>query len=104
MEINLIPFVTILGMAAATYATRVGGLWLMGQVRPTRRVEAWLGHIPGAILIAIVAPAIVEGGLPAALAALATGLAAWRTGNLFVAMAVGVVAVWGARLLLGFLP
>ena len=101
MAVNFIPFVTILGMAAATYATRVGGLWLMDQVRPTRRVEAWLGHIPGAILVAIVAPAIVEGGLAAALAALATTLAAWRTGNLFVAMAVGVVTVWGARLLLG---
>ena len=33
---------TILGMALATYATRAGGLWLMGYVKPSPRVERWL--------------------------------------------------------------
>jgi len=47
---------TILGMALITYATRAGGLWLMGRVQPTPRLERWLRSLPGAILVALVAP------------------------------------------------
>jgi len=47
---------TILLMALATYATRAGGLWLASRLTLSGRVEAWLDHIPGAILVSIVAP------------------------------------------------
>jgi len=80
----------IVGMALATYATRSGGLWLMGRVTPTRRVEAWLSHVPGAILVAIVAPGIVTGGLAAVGASLATVVVAARTKQLLLAMVAGV--------------
>ncbi len=37
--------VTIVGMALVTYMVRAGGLWLMGFVKPSPGVEAWLkGH------------------------------------------------------------
>lgn len=83
---------TIAGMALLTYATRAGGLWIIGRVRPTPRLERWLGHLPGAILAALVAPA--------ALAAALTALVAVRSGNLLAAMLVGVAAVYALRLLL----
>lgn len=80
----------IVGMALATYATRSGGLWLMGRVRPTPRVEAWLSHVPGAILVAIVAPGIITGGLATVGASFATVLVAARTKQLLLAMVAGV--------------
>lgn len=89
--------IAILGMALATYATRAGGLWLMGFVKPSPRMEAWLHALPGAVLVALVAPAVVSGGLAAAVAALATLLVALRTKNLLLAMVIGVVLVWVLR-------
>ena len=37
----------ICGMALVTYATRVGGIWLMVRVSPTPRVAALLRAFPG---------------------------------------------------------
>ncbi|HLW03377.1 MAG TPA: AzlD domain-containing protein [Ktedonobacterales bacterium] len=82
--------VAILGMAVATYVTRAGGLWLMRFVSPSPRVEAWLRHLPGAVLVALIAPAIVEDGMIGAAGALATALIAARTRNLLLSILVGV--------------
>lgn len=92
--------ITIAGMALVTYLTRIGGLYLMNFVTPTPRVEAWLRHIPGTILIAIIAPAVFSTSLAQTLAALATLLAALYSKNILVAMIVGIVAVWLLRMLL----
>jgi len=89
--------ITILAMAVVTYTTRAGGLWLMGFVQPSPRVEAWLDTLPGAVLVALIAPEVISGGLAAALAALATLLVALRTKNLLLAMVVGVAVVWALR-------
>jgi uncharacterized membrane protein len=80
-------------MALATYATRAGGLWLASRLALSERAEAWLDYIPGAILVSIVAPVVLTGGLAEALAALAVILVASRTGNLPIAMVTGVLAV-----------
>ena len=88
-----VAVLTILGMAAVTYMTRAGGLWLMGRVPLSPRVEAWLRHVPGAVLAALVAPSIFTAGPAEALAALATTLVAARTRNFLLAIAVGVAAV-----------
>jgi uncharacterized membrane protein len=92
---------TIVGMGLVTYATRAGGLWLMGRIPTSPRLEAWLRQIPGAILISIVAPAALTAGPAEALASLATLLVAARTRNLLLAMVVGVAAVWALRRMLG---
>ncbi len=55
--------ITILGMALVTYATRAGGFWLMGLVTPSPRIEAWLRQIPGAVLVAIIAPTVLASSL-----------------------------------------
>ena len=70
------------------------------QAALSPRAEAWLRQIPGAVLAAIVAPAVFSGGPAEALAAAATALVAARTRNLLLAVAVGVGAVFALRLLL----
>ncbi len=107
MQLNPVSVLTIVGMALVTYATRIGGLWLMGRVTPSPRVEAWLHNIPGAVLVAIVTPAALSNGPADALAAAATALVAARTRNLLLAIALGVAAAWALRRLLsasGFSP
>jgi uncharacterized membrane protein len=87
-------------MAIATYATRSGGLWLASRLALSERTEAWLGYIPGAILVSLVAPTVLTGGLAETLAAMAVILVALRTGSLPVAMVAGVGAVLVLRAVL----
>ena len=92
---------TILLLALVVYLTRIGGAVLGGWLRPSPRLEAGLRALPGAVLIAIVAPAVVSGGPGGWAAALATGLVAWRTGgNTLLAMVVGVLVAAATRALL----
>lgn len=91
----------ILGMALATVAIKSGGLLLANRLPTTGFVAAWLKHIPGAVLAALVAPAVFSGGLAEAVAALATGIAWLLTRNLLPAMAAGVLTVYLMRLALG---
>jgi len=100
MHNDTLALITILGMALVTYATRAGGFWLMGLVSPSPRVEAWLRQIPGAVLVAIIAPTVLASSLAETLAALAAALVALRTKNVLVAMVVGVGAVWVLRMVL----
>jgi uncharacterized membrane protein len=100
MQNEPLTLITILGMALVTYATRAGGFWLMGLVTPSPRIEAWLRQIPGAVLVAIVAPTVLASSLAETLAALATVLVAIRTKNVLAAMVIGVAAVFLLRLIL----
>lgn len=93
MGIDPQALLAIVLMALATYATRAGGLWLASRFTLSGRVEAWLGYIPGAILVSLVAPAVLASGLAEAFAALAVVLVALRTRSLPLAMVVGVGAV-----------
>lgn len=94
---SLEALITILGMAAVTYAIRAGGLLLANRLPTTGFVAAWLRHLPGAVLAALVAPAILKGGPAEWLAAAATALIYALTRNLFGAMVGGVVAVFLLR-------
>lgn len=87
--------VAILVMALVTYLTRVGGFWLMRLVPEGGFVRQWLHHLPGAVVIAILAPMALEGGWgsPVAIAA-AVGLGALRASALIATFgAVALVAV-----------
>lgn len=92
---------TILGMAAVTYAIRAGGMLLANRLPSDGFVARWMKHVPGAVLAALVAPAIIRGGMAEVIAAAATALIYVATRNLFAAMAGGVLAVYLARLVLG---
>lgn len=99
MRIDLAALLAILGMGAVTYLTRVSGFWLLGRVTPTKRVEAWMQAIPGAVLISLIAPALLASGMVGFIAAAATVLIAARTHKLLPALLAGVVIVAAARLL-----
>jgi branched chain amino acid efflux pump len=93
MQNETLTLLTILGMALVTYATRAGGFWLMGLVTPSSRVEAWLKQIPGAVLVALIAPTVIASSIAETLAAVATVIVAIRTKNVLLAMLVGVATV-----------
>lgn len=101
MAVDLATLLTILGMALATYATRAGGLWLMGRLPTSKPVEAGLRHIPGAVLISLIAPSALTQGPAEAIAALATVVIAARTRSVLAAMLVGVATVWVLRRVIG---
>lgn len=89
----------ILGMAAATYLTRVFGFWLVGLVPIRGRARAALEAVPGAVLTAVIAPMVIAG--PAeAVAALVT-LAVARHAPVPVAVVGGVAAVALLRMVAG---
>ena len=83
----------IVGMAAVTYATKAGGLWLIGRIDLSERAEAGLDVLPGAVVVAFVAPALADGGVPEWVAAGATVAVAYRTGSLLLSLGVGVGTV-----------
>jgi uncharacterized membrane protein len=99
MQNETLTILTILGMALVTYASRAGGFWLMGLVTPSPRVETWLKQIPGAVLVALIAPTILASSIAETLAAIATVLVAIRTKNVLIAMLVGVATVALLRLI-----
>lgn len=73
---------TLLGMALVTYATRAGGHWLMSRIPHSPAVERWLQYLPGAVLVAIIAPTLFSTGPAEILAAAALSLR--NTGRCFL--------------------
>ena len=92
--------IAILGMALVTIAVKASGLLLADRLPRDGFAAAWLRHIPGAVLAALVAPALVTGSPAEVVAAIATGGIFILTRNLFAAMATGVVTVYLVRLLI----
>jgi uncharacterized membrane protein len=91
--------VVVLAMAVVTYATKASGLWALGRVDISERVEAGLDALPGAVMVAFVAPALANGGPAEWGAAVATAAVARRTGNLLLSLIVGAITVVALRTL-----
>jgi len=94
-------WLAIAGMALATYLTRASGLLLSSRLSLGPRGQAFLAALPGSILTAIVAPAVLASGPAEGLASLLTVAVAAKWRNLPLAMFAGVGAVFALRLLLG---
>jgi len=90
----------ILAMAVVTYLTKAGGLWLVSRLELSDRVAVGLDALPGAVVVAFVAPALADGGVPEWAGAAATVVVAKRTGNLLASLTVGVAVVFLSRTLL----
>ncbi|MCZ8042191.1 MAG: AzlD domain-containing protein [Beijerinckiaceae bacterium] len=92
MTLDPQTLLAILGMAIATYATRLAGLALAGRLQLSPRAQAAFDAIPPAVLVAVIAPSALATGWPETAAALLAALAATRLPLLGV-VAVGVAAV-----------
>ena len=91
MTLSMTALLAILGMAVATYLTRIGGYWLV-QVLPVRgRLASALDAIPGAVLIALIAPIVFAKGAPEALAGAIVLIAALRLPTAVVVV-IGIAA------------
>jgi branched-subunit amino acid transport protein len=95
-------WLTILGMALVTYATRVTTmLALRGDVAPWLR--RWLSYVPVAMFTALILPPLLlverDGAKalalgPALPAGLVGGIVAWRGGNVLLTIGAGMVMFW----------
>ncbi|KPV51539.1 hypothetical protein SE17_20615 [Kouleothrix aurantiaca] len=98
-------WLTILGMALATYATRVTAmLALRGELAPW--LQRWLGYVPAAVFVALILPPLLlreQNGArllalgPALPAGIVGALVAWRTGNVLLTIIGGLLAFWALR-------
>jgi uncharacterized membrane protein len=91
LRVELLPL--LLALALASFTCRAGGFWLMRFVTVTPRLRAMLAAAPLAVMIGIVTPAALRGGIAeiAGLAATFAAMRLWRSDLL--AMFVGVAAV-----------
>jgi branched-subunit amino acid transport protein len=103
----------VAGMALVTFAVRYPVLALVSKATLPPSLLAALKFIPPAVLTAIIIPALlaptgdrVDFSLTNdyLVAGVITTLVAWRTKNLLLTLAVGMVALWGWRLLLAWPP
>ncbi len=80
-------------LTVASYACRAGGFWLMRFIAITPRLEAALRAAPLAVMVGVVAPAALRGGIAELIGLAVVGLAMWWRGNDVIAMLAGVAAV-----------
>ncbi|HEX2546289.1 MAG TPA: AzlD domain-containing protein [Ramlibacter sp.] len=93
MDVDRHFLLAIAAMAAASYACRIAGFLLMGYVPITPRVEAALKAIPLGVMIGIVMPTVLRGGLPEWLGLAVVFVVMKRTGKDVVAALAGAAAV-----------
>ena len=90
-------YLLIAAAALATYALRLGGLLLADRLPTTGKFRKFMDALPGTILLSLVAPWVILSGIVGCLAAVLTGVCAYKTGNVFVSMLLGVATVAIAR-------
>ncbi|MEJ7763247.1 MAG: AzlD domain-containing protein [Thermomicrobiales bacterium] len=91
---NLAAYLAIVAMALVTYATRVLGPVLTRVLPDSPRLDAALAAVPGAVLVAIVVPAVLAAGEPGLVATVVVVLVTARTQKPLLGATAGVVVVW----------
>ena len=89
MSVDATTLAAILAMAAATYFTRIAGVWIAKNFALSGRASAAVEAIPGSVLVAVIAPLVAGAGPSGLCAGLLTALAAWRL-SLIYAVAIGI--------------
>ncbi|MEQ1524945.1 MAG: AzlD domain-containing protein [Aestuariivirga sp.] len=100
MSLDPTILLAIIGMALATYATRVSGLYLMRGMTVKGRLKAALDAMPPAILMAVIAPTILTTGIAETIAAAITATAAFMRLPFIVTILIGVMSVVLLRMVL----
>jgi uncharacterized membrane protein len=85
-------WLAIVAMALVTFMIRASGFFLMGYVPLTPRVRSILNALPGAVVVAIVLPLVVRGGLPAWVAVTASVAVMVLRRNDMLAVVCGMAA------------
>lgn len=93
IEASVIPVSIILGMAVLTYVTKAGGLWVLEQVELSDRAKSGLEALPGGIIIAILAPELLQGGPPEWAAAAVVLVVVRRTDSILLSIGTGIFTV-----------
>jgi uncharacterized membrane protein len=88
----------VLGMAVATYGTRLAGYWLLQGRAITGRWKAALEAVPPAILTAVIAPTVFMQGMAEMIAGALTLAAAMFRLPLLVVICIGIGSVALLRL------
>ncbi len=100
MTLQLSTLIAIIGMALATYATRVAGLFLMRHVNVKGRTKAAFDALPPAILMAVIAPTIIATGFAETLAAAITASSAFLRLPMIVTIVIGMASVVLLRMII----
>jgi len=61
IDLDPLTVATIFAMALATYVAKAGGMWVLDRIEISERTEAGLEALPGGIIVAILAPRLVDG-------------------------------------------
>lgn len=83
-------FLVIASCALLTYSLRLGGLLLAGRLPKTGRFKTFMDALPGTILLSLIIPAAINGGPLSWGATGITALVSLKSGNIFLAMVVGI--------------
>lgn len=100
MRIDPATLATIVAMGLATYLTRVAGYWLVRRFTLSGRVQAGLEAVPGAILIALIAPAAFATGIAESAAAAIALMVAVLRWPMLVALIASAALAAGIRALM----
>jgi branched-subunit amino acid transport protein len=98
---NLKLIFIILGMAVATYITRIGSQVLFASAGMPTWMERWLKHVPTAFLTALIVPSLImpEGyidislGNSYLLAGVVAAFSAYKTRNVLVTILIGMTVI-----------
>jgi uncharacterized membrane protein len=93
MTLHFTTLLAITGMALATYATRVAGLFLMRHVNVKGRTKAAFDALPPAILMAVIAPTILATGVAETIAAAITAASAYLRLPMIITVLIGMASV-----------
>lgn len=100
MRLDPIILLAIIGMALATFATRVSGPYLMRGITVKGRLKAALDAMPPAILMAVIAPTILTTRIAETIAAAITATAAFMRLPFIVTILIGVASIVLLRMVL----
>ena len=78
-------------LALCVYLMRISGVWLIRRFEITPEMEKVLGQLPGIVLAAVLAPAVMKMGIIGLPALLITGIIAAKSGNLVLSTIVGTL-------------
>lgn len=97
MRIDPAALAAIVATGIATYFTRIAGYWLVRRFALRGRVQAGLEAVPGAILIALIAPAAFATGIAESAAAAIALMVAMLRWPMLVALIASAGVAAGIR-------